>query len=496
MLGVTAFTEAPFADIGIVYSAAESEALTLLAEQTAIAHFLGTQTEGVAVADSQAATADFLGTQAESISVADSQTGIYVQFSDQEISITATDTQDATADFLSAQAESITITDSQVATADFLGAQAEGIALADTQDTTADFLGSQDEGITLADSQTGVFNYLSDQDETISLADTQDTTADFLGSQDEGITLADSQTGVFNYLSDQLESLTLTDMQDATAGFISTQEEAIILTDSQAATADFLSAQAENAALTDTQTGAVKYPVSGFDAIHLTDAQTDDYIYIRWVRTRQTIISQYANSPILLSLLSDWTEGIDPAVNIDAFYNLVWNVDTAVGYGLDVWGRIVNVSRILSLPGGRKFGYVVSSGAQDWDPLNQQQFYSGVTTTENFILADDAFRILILAKALANISNCAIPTYNRLLMQLFPNRGNVYVHDTGNMLFEIIFTFILQPFEIAIIEQSGVFVGPTGVGFTYQIILPQTLGFESAGSTAEPYNQGIFFTGH
>jgi len=456
MLGVTAFTEAPFADIGIVYSAAESEALTLLAEQTAIAHFLGTQTEGVAVADSQVATADFLGTQAESISVADSQTGIYVQFSDQEISITATDTQDATADFLSAQAESITITDSQAATADFLGAQAESIALADTQDTTADFL----------------------------------------GSQDESVTLVDSQTGVLTALSDQLESLTLTDTQDATADFISTQEEAIILTDSQAATADFLSSQAENAALTDTQTGAVKYPVSGFDAIHLTDTQTDNYIFIRWTRTKQTIISQYANSPILLSLLSDWTEAIDPAVNIDAFYKLIWNVDTAVGYGLDVWGRIVNVSRILSLPGGRKFGYVVSSGAQDWDPLNQQQFYSGVTTTENFILADDAFRILILAKALANISNCAIPTYNRLLMQLFPNRGNVYVHDTGNMLFEIIFTFILQPFEIAIIEQSGVFVGPTGVGFTYQIILPQTLGFEGAGSTAEPYNQGIFFKGH
>ena len=53
-----------------------------------------------------------------------------------------------------------------------------------------------------------------------------------------------------------------------------------------------------------------------------------------------TLASQYANSPALLAVIKGMNDSIDPTARIDDFYRLVWNVDTAVGHGLDVWGRI------------------------------------------------------------------------------------------------------------------------------------------------------------
>lgn len=59
----------------------------------------------------------------------------------------------------------------------------------------------------------------------------------------------------------------------------------------------------------------------------------------------KTIISQYANSPIICALIERMNEWIDPRADIEQFYNMVFNVATAQGYGLDVWGRIVGIGR-------------------------------------------------------------------------------------------------------------------------------------------------------
>ena len=61
----------------------------------------------------------------------------------------------------------------------------------------------------------------------------------------------------------------------------------------------------------------------------------------------KTIISQYENSQTLYQLISNFHDYIDPTANIQAFYDLVWNVDSAQGWGLDVWGNIVGVSRTI-----------------------------------------------------------------------------------------------------------------------------------------------------
>jgi hypothetical protein len=208
-----------------------------------------------------------------------------------------------------------------------------------------------------------------------------------------------------------------------------------------------------------------------------------------------TIISQYQASPVLTALIADLNQAVDPALNIDAFYEDIWNIATATGYGLDVWGRIVGIGRVITVPGGKNFGFE-QAGTTSADPFDQSPFYNGVPATLNYALSDDAFRVLILVKALSNISLCSIPIYNKILMKLFPGRGNAYVTDTGNMTQRLNFEFTLQPFELAILKQSGAFSAPTGVGFVImQVAIPGTFGFAQAGYSAAPFNQGTFFSG-
>src|SRR6266446_8680457 len=131
----------------------------------------------------------------------------------------------------------------------------------------------------------------------------------------------------------------------------------------------------------------------------------------------KTIISQYSNSSILTQLITNLNTYIDPSADLEAFYTLIWNVDTAVGYGLDVWGRIVGINRVLQIASGSYFGWYE---AQDRTGFNQSPFYNGQITTAAFSLTDEAFRRLIFAKAAANITDCSIPAINQILMNLFP----------------------------------------------------------------------------
>jgi hypothetical protein len=179
-----------------------------------------------------------------------------------------------------------------------------------------------------------------------------------------------------------------------------------------------------------------------------------------------TVISQYANSPVLLKLIENFAGYIDPTRNIDEFFRLLWNVDTAQGYGLDVWGRIVGVSRVLFLPatGGEFLGF---EEAGDAFTLGHAPFFSvGGTLTENFTLSDAAYRRLIFAKALANISDGSIPSINQILINLFSEYGNCYVVDNNDMTLTYTFGSELSPVDFAIVTQSGVLPRPAGVTAT------------------------------
>lgn len=178
-----------------------------------------------------------------------------------------------------------------------------------------------------------------------------------------------------------------------------------------------------------------------------------------------TIISQYANSPTITDMIEAFNAAMDLTEDMDAFYDTIWNITSAVGYGLDVWGRIVGVSRILQLPSDAVYFGFQESGS--WVGFNQGPFFSGQAVGTSFALSDDAYRRLILAKAAANIWNGSMPQQNQILLDLFPGRGNCYVIDNQDMTMTYRFKFVLSPAELSIVS-SGVLPRPSGVSVIIQ----------------------------
>lgn len=209
------------------------------------------------------------------------------------------------------------------------------------------------------------------------------------------------------------------------------------------------------------------------------------------INVDRTIISQYAQSPTLTRLIHNLDEYIDPRVNMQAFYDFVWNVNTAQDWGLDIWGKIVGVSRALRIPGNDPIvGFFNVSVPDDWQPMSQGRFSRGDTTGQSYVLPDDAYRVLILTKALANIVATTPRNLNQLLRNLFPNRGRVYVQDLGAMSMRFVFNFSLTPTEYAILTQSNVLPHPAGVFYSV-IVVPtrKFVGFRvaSRATNDQPY---------
>jgi Protein of unknown function (DUF2612) len=154
----------------------------------------------------------------------------------------------------------------------------------------------------------------------------------------------------------------------------------------------------------------------------------------------QTLLSRFASSPILVSLISSFNAAMDQTANINAFLQYIWDVRTAVGYGLNVWGKIVNVSRTIP---------------------------STLPTIPPITLGDADYQTLILVKAAANIGNATIPTLNKLLRLIFAGSGQVFVQDNLNMTLTYVFLFQPTIEQLAIVKNSGALPRPAGVLVDY-----------------------------
>jgi len=208
------------------------------------------------------------------------------------------------------------------------------------------------------------------------------------------------------------------------------------------------------------------------------------------IRVDKTIISQYAASPTLAQMIADWDACIDPRPDFDNFYNIIWNIDTAKGFGLDIWGRILGISRLLEINDpGATFGFYGSL----LQPFDQGTFGSHVSNTAYF-LSDDAYRSLLLLKALINISSGNAPTLNGILTSLFGAGFRCYILEVGTMRIRYVFEFTLTPYQRALFNNPNVTPRPAGVGYeTYEIDTAHTFGF--AGSGLQPFDQGTFQNG-
>jgi len=187
------------------------------------------------------------------------------------------------------------------------------------------------------------------------------------------------------------------------------------------------------------------------------------------INAADTILRQYAADPVTRSIIYTFEDAVGIDAFSDDFYDVIWNIQTADTYGLDVWGKIVGVGRLLTVTQNEVyFGFNEASSPtpvnDDPQPFNQAPFYTrGSGQTSTVSLSNDAFRRLIIVKAAANISDCTIPNLNRLLQLMFGERGRAYVRNDGNMQMAYVFEFALSPSDLAIIQNSGAFPAPAGV---------------------------------
>lgn len=220
---------------------------------------------------------------------------------------------------------------------------------------------------------------------------------------------------------------------------------------------------------------------------------------------QKTVMRQYANSPTLMRLLEDFDQWVDLAKFTDDFLANVWDISTARGFGLDIWGRILGRDRFLQIAQSPddNFGFDIGAtpGTQ-WQPFGQAPFFNGQSSgTVSFALTDDAYRKLLLIKAAVNIASTDVPSINALMRGMFADRGPSYIgYDPNNpMHVGYHFDFFPTPVERSIIE-SGLFPQPAGttVRYLYKELTYAPWGFAGMNSGANPeyvtgFNQGPFY---
>ena len=102
--------------------------------------------------------------------------------------------------------------------------------------------------------------------------------------------------------------------------------------------------------------------------------EADDNFYID-----ATVQSQYAASPHIRALVDSFWEAINPEADINEIYKKMVNPETAEGFGLDVWGRIVAIGReYIALDESTKYlGFNPPAGVTNprLNSLNNAPFY-------------------------------------------------------------------------------------------------------------------------
>ena len=203
-----------------------------------------------------------------------------------------------------------------------------------------------------------------------------------------------------------------------------------------------------------------------------------------------TIQSQYSDSPHIKGVIHSYYDFVNPQKDIDLIYDKMINLYTAEGYGLDVWGRIVNIDR----------EYVAIDDQYDYlgfdnrpynmdriETFNNAPFYKVVNGKVQ--LQDDAYRTYILIKAMLNISNVSLNSLNYIFKQLFSDT-NIFVLHTNTMTLRLLVIGAFSESQKGAIKNIDWL--PAGVDLQFYHIITPTFGFK--GSGLETFNNGTFGT--
>lgn len=189
------------------------------------------------------------------------------------------------------------------------------------------------------------------------------------------------------------------------------------------------------------------------------------------------MISQYANSPKYVKLVEGIREQFNNYKTIQDWYNVVYNIRTATGYGLDWWGKILDQSRLISF---------IDDNNQKVEIFLQGEItVDGITFSADEI--ENLYRTLLIFRAMSNIGNATIPSLEMLLNSAFEGRGQVYIDEVTTMQIDVTFNFYVNKLEKYVFS-TDIFPKPTGVGVNfYYVPSGSFFGFFVDGASPQPF---------
>ena len=177
------------------------------------------------------------------------------------------------------------------------------------------------------------------------------------------------------------------------------------------------------------------------------------------------MISQYANSPKFVALVDGLRAMFNNAKLIGDWYNIVYNLKTAKGFGLDIWGKILNQ--------GCSFKYTnQTTGVVTEYYLKGEITVDGTTFSAEEV--EELYRKILFMKVISLITNATDKSLNELLQFYFDGR-RVYVIQYDTMKLRYVFEIAVNKLEKSIFT-SGLLPKPTGVGATF-VYLPKNQYF-------------------
>lgn len=204
----------------------------------------------------------------------------------------------------------------------------------------------------------------------------------------------------------------------------------------------------------------------------------------------ETVQSQYAASPTIRALAESARVRIAPDADIALFYQSIFDIATAQGVGLDIWGRILGIGRSVDVEAeGAYFGFEEA----DYDPFDTSPFWMRDGVTERYTLSDGAYRELLMWKAMANIATADAASLNHLLLALYPGQ-DIVVHEWGVMAIDLYIFFPLLPWQRTILYNYGLLAKGAGVGLRWVEIPTPVFGFAEANY--EPFDSAPFWATH
>lgn len=184
------------------------------------------------------------------------------------------------------------------------------------------------------------------------------------------------------------------------------------------------------------------------------------------------VLSQYSASPTITQILKDFRDNIDPQADINLFMEKMMDIETAAGFGLDVWGNILNIGRTVTVNGTAR------------------------------TLTDAQYRKLLMYKALANITDSSLASLNKMLPLLFDDASfivkNVIVEGTSGtqkynqqpMRVRYTIDGDLSETDAALFAVGGALSLSAGVGWSLVAAVGKVFGFD--GSGLQPFDRGTF----